>query len=127
MNLHAVVRGAIRRVNPDIAIELHRSTGYTTNAAGKRENEYLTLSGRGQVQALSGPELAHVNNVNLQDVVRGVYLYGNWQGVVRADAKGGDVLLFPQVPGAQIQSWRVYQVLETWPEWCKVAVVLQKD
>lgn len=125
MDLHGLVRGAIQTVNPDITATLLRSTGYSTGASGKQTPTYASLSGAAQVQPAGWKDLQQLNALNIQGVARSVYLYGNWMGVVRVDDKGGDVLNFPQIPGAAVQSWKVVAVPETWPDWCRVLVVLQ--
>lgn len=126
MNLHAMVRGVISTVNPDTTITLKRSTGYTTGANGKQVASYADpVSGPAQIQAMGGGDLKHMNDLNITGVMRKVYLYGNWMGVVRADKTGGDILTFPQVPGATPQDWKIVNVFETWPDWCAVGVVLQ--
>jgi hypothetical protein len=60
-----------------------------------------------------------------------VYAFGDVEGVVRPDLKGGDVLLFPQTCGRDPQTWLVVHVFETWaPDaagWCSVLVALQED
>ena len=131
MNLHAIVRGAISSVNPDRLITWRVNTGYVTDSAGARVPSYTDLTGQSaQIQALSGEDLQHPSLLNVQGVKRAVYMFGNAQGVVRPDAKGGDLLLFPQVLGGADQSWLVVCALETWtPDvagWCKLAVVLQE-
>lgn len=130
LNLHGVVRGVINVVNPDQYGQWLASTGYTLDAAGKPASTFAApATVPMQVQALTGSELRHPDFLNVQGVKRAVYLYGNVQGLVRIDAKGGDLLLFPQVLGGDIYTWRVVVVLETWtpttPGWCKVGVVLQ--
>jgi hypothetical protein len=65
--------------------------------------------------------LVQTSNVNLQDVTRAFYIRGNAQGIVRPFSKGGDLI---QVNGSM---WLVVQVLETWPDWSKVAATLQRD
>lgn len=125
MNLHSIVRGAINAVNPDIQATLLRSTGYTTDAAGKQVPTFTTLTGKIQVQAVGAKDLEHTDYLNIQGVMRSVYLLGNWAGLVRADQKGGDILQFPQVPGGEVQDWRVINVPETWPDWSRVIVWLQ--
>jgi len=125
VNLHAIVRGAITSVNPDIPATLLRSNGYVTGADGKQVPVFLSFSGKIQVQGVSGKDLEHTDNLNIQGVLRTVYLVGNWAGVVRADQKGGDIMKFPQVPGAAVQDWRVVSIKETWPDWCSVIVCLQ--
>lgn len=125
MNLRNIVNRVTQTVNPNLTIDLLRSDGYTTAANGKQAPAFLTLSGAAQVQGLAAKDLQHMNNLNIQGVLRKVYLYGNWMGVVRSDAKGGDVLVFPQAPGMPDQQWKVVTVFETWPDWCAVGVVLQ--
>ncbi len=127
MNLHGIVRAAIITVNPDIVATLRASSGYDTAASGKRTPTYNDSEARIQVQALAGKDLAHVNNLGIQGVLRKVYMYGNYNGVVRADKKGGDLLIFPQAPGADPQTWMAVAVLESWPDWTSLAVWLQSD
>lgn len=127
LNMHGMVRGAIQAVNTDIAATLRRSTGYTTDAAGKRTPVYADTTGRVQEQALSSAELKHVNDLNIQGVIRKVYMYGNWGGPIRADATGGDLLVFPRVKGGPAVTWKIVTTFETWTDsgWCAVGVVLQ--
>jgi hypothetical protein len=132
LNLHAVVRPAINAVNPDLYGTWQQSTGATSQTNFKRTPNFTTFTNVPmQVQAMSGGDLQKVNYLNLEKVTRAVYLYGNPQGVVRVDAKGGDLLLFPQLLGGDIYTWLVFNVLEPWTSsiegggWTKVAVVLQ--
>lgn len=126
MNLHGIVRGAITTVNPDIPITWRASTGYASDAAGKQVPAYAAdLTIQAQVQALAGDDLAHINMLNMQGIFRTVYMYGNKQGIVRPEARGGDILLFPQVPGGTVNTWLVVAVPETWPDWCRVIACLQ--
>ena len=128
-----MVRAAITTVNPDILALWRRSTGYTVDAAFKQQPTYQLISGVPiQVQALSANRLYHALTgspafVSMEPVLRQVYMYGNPQGIVRVDVKGGDLLGFAQVPGARIETWKIFQVYETWPDWACVGVVLQDD
>ncbi len=125
INLRAIANSAIQQINPNIIGTLLRSTGYTTQPGGKRAPTFATLTGEIQVQAIGAKDLEHMNFLNIQGVMRLVYIWGNWAGVVRADQKGGDILQFPQIPGSEVQDWRVVNVKETWPTWSSVIVVLQ--
>jgi hypothetical protein len=125
MNLHGIVRGAIQAINPDIPATLLRSNGYTTSPAGKQIPAFLTFTGKIQVQGVNTNDLKHIDSLNIQGELRTVYLRGNWAGVIRADQKGGDIMKFPQSPGAPAQDWRVVTSKENWPDWCAVIVVLQ--
>lgn len=129
INMHALVRGVINTINSDITATLKRNTGYTTGPSGKQVPTYATVTenGNAQVQALGASELRHMNDLNIQGVMRKVYLYGDWGGPVRADAVGGDLLTFPRIRGGAAVDWKIVTVFETWTDsdWCAVGVVLQ--
>src|ERR1700741_178398 len=126
MNLRLLANTVIQTVNPDISINWIRSTGgYTTDATGPRTPTTNTTTVMGNVQGLNAKDLAHTDGLNIQGVLRSVHLYGNVQGVVRADQQGGDVLQFSEVPGGPLRNWRVVLVSESWPDWCRVIVWLQ--
>jgi hypothetical protein len=129
MNLHDIVRGGVTTVNPDIPGILRQSTGFTVDpATGRPVPAYTDYPNVPlQVQALSSKDLKHVNYLGIQGVRRSVYMYGNTQGINRPNAEGGDLLIFPEQPGAAPQTWLVAIVFETWPDWCRVGVTLQTD
>jgi hypothetical protein len=128
VNLHGIVRGAIQTVNPDVMVPYYKSSGYTVGGSFKQAPTYApVVNVPCQIQALTGKDLRHTELQNIQGVLRAVYMYGNTQGLVRIEAKGGDLLRFAQVPGGTIYTWLVVAVLETWPDWSKVAVSLQLD
>jgi hypothetical protein len=111
--------------NPNVCINWIQSTGCVTNNAGKRTPTFITLSVEAQIQALSTSDLEHTDGLNITNVMRTVYLYGNAAGVVRADNIGGDILVFPEIPSSSNKNWLITKVVETWPEWSKVIVSLQ--
>lgn len=120
MNLHAIVSGAIGTVNPHVKALVRYSTGYTIAPGGKQIPTYNDVPNQDvQMQALSGKDLAFLQNLNVQGVQRALYMYGDTQGVVRPRAKGGDLVVI----GSDV--WKVVTVLETWPDWSKVGVTLQ--
>jgi hypothetical protein len=126
MNVRGIANSAIQVVNPNISAGYQASTGYTLDAAGKQTPSYAaSVSVEVQVQAVKGKDLEHVANLNMQHVYRNVRAYGNRQGVVRPDGKGGDLFTFAQIPGGTVQTWLVVAVLETWPDWCSLIVCLQ--
>jgi hypothetical protein len=122
MNPHGIVRGAIGAVNPMIFATVGSSTGYTTNADGSRVPTYaVTPDVPIQVQALTGKEIERLNNLGIQGVLRAVYMTGSANGIVRKYGEGGDLLTFNG------QTWLATTVLESWPDWTKLAVTLQMD
>lgn len=130
MNLHSLVSGAISAVNPHVPVTLkQQNAGYTTAPDGGRTPLYTTSAQIAQMQALSAREIAHLDGLNIQGVLRKAYLTGDWQGVYRPGNQGGDLLVFgstADVPAnLQGTTWRVVQVLETWADWCALAVQLQ--
>jgi hypothetical protein len=119
MNLHAMVAPLIGRVNPFISGTLRQSTGYTTAADGTQIPQYRDWPVSLQVQELTTNDLQKLDGLNIQGIRNGVYLNGNWNGVVRASREGGDILLFDG------QIWLVAVVVESWPNWTRLGVVQQ--
>jgi hypothetical protein len=115
MDLHLAARG-VTVVTPDILATLRQSSGYTTDAAGKQHPTSTTATGMIQVQGITAKETAQVPAKNQNDVLRKVYLEGDWSAVARASMKGGDIFEFGGF------SWLVVQITETWPDWCSVIV-----
>jgi hypothetical protein len=125
MDLHSLVSGLVSAVNPETPADLYSNLGYTIGASGKQSPTYDDpIKGSIQVQALSGQQLQHLNNLNISGVLRKAYLGGDWQSVVRSTMKGGDKFVFSHA-GIADGTWLVVQVLETWPDWCCVALQLQ--
>jgi hypothetical protein len=122
VNLSSIANSVITSVTPNLFGAVRVSTGYTTEADGTRTPTMQTFPNISmQVQALSGADLKQMDNLDLQAVVRAVYLNGTIEGLDRPAGKGGDIILFNN------QVWLVTQVLEPWDAggWCKVAVTLQ--
>ncbi len=128
-NLHGIVGGAIDALNPRFTGVWRRSTGSTTASDGTRTPSYSDSTVMMRVQALSARDLKHESFLNMEGVKRSVSMFSNAQGVVRPDAKGGDILQFPADRGGANRDWLVVAVFETWtPDaagWCRVGVVLQ--
>ena len=122
MNLRAIANNTSVIVNPNVTVTVLVSTGYTIGSGLKQVPSYATpISGPAQIQALDSVELRHLDKLNIQGVRRAAYLRENLAGIIRPDSKGGDII---QISG---RDWLVVKVLETWPNWTKVAIVLQGD
>lgn len=123
MNLHAIVRGAITAVNPDISATYYKSIGNAVDANYKQTPKYQTFRNvRIQVQALAEGALlglAQTDSLNLEHVVYKVYMYGNTQGIVRPSQQGGDLLQFYG------KTFLVTKVMELWPDWSSIMVTEQ--
>lgn len=132
LNLHSAARGMIQAVNADISATYLQSTGYTLNASGQQVATYAQAKTvQIQVQPPSGRDLQHMEFLNLQGVVRTVFLYSNPQAVDRINVQGGDLLQFPQFHGEPVDNWLVTYVDQTWDVgltgWTKLIVTLQTD
>ena len=127
MNIRGIANKYIQVPNKNQFINWVQSNGYVTDDAGNRTPMTLTLTVEAQIQALSATDLKHIDGLNITGVMRSVYMYGNAAGVVRADQIGGDILVFPEVPGGCNKNWLINQVIETWSDWCHVIVTLQVD
>jgi hypothetical protein len=126
MKIRTIANAAIQGINADQYVTWVQNSGYTTAPDGDRTPTQVSIQVRANVQALSGSDLRHVDGLNIQGVMRSVYLYGDVEGIVRADGKGGDMLQFAMTPGGEVHNWLVTQVIETWARWCKVIVTLQQ-
>jgi hypothetical protein len=121
MNLHKIVAGSIATVNPHQRAVLEISTGYTTNADGSRVPSYANpIIVTAQVQFLSEAELQHLASLNIQGSTRSIYLSGELNAVQRLTQVGGDLITL-----GDGTLWLTTAVMEQWPDWCKVSVVMQ--
>lgn len=119
MNLHSIANGAISAVNPNVLAVLKQSTGYLTMPDGERVPQYSATYGGIQLQPMSSTDLRRDNFVNIQGVMKSAYLDGNWSAIIRSSIKSGDVFV---IDGHE---WKVIAAPENWPDWSKVALVLQ--
>lgn len=122
MNVRQLANSAITAVNPNIVVSVLRSTGYTVDANRRQVPSYAAaVTGPAQVQALSGSDLKQLEGLNIQGVMRAIYLRGVLAGVIRPSNTGGDLIL---IDG---QKWLVVKVLEPWAGWTKAVIVLQES
>lgn len=127
MNLHGLVSGVIATINPFVSATVKRSTGYTTNPDGSQVPTYTIFPISAQVQALTYTDITHLDSLSIQGVRRAIYLTGNVMGIVRADRRGGDLIVFPDGTLPEGDVWLAAIALETWDTWCKIAITLQTD
>lgn len=122
MDLRGIANGAITTVNPNETVTVLRSTGYTIGAGARQVPSYAApVVGPGQVQALDADDIAQLDGLNIQGVIRAIYLRGTLAGVVRPDGTGGDIVKRKN----ETETWLVVKVLESWPDWTKAAIVRQ--
>ena len=120
MNLHNVVRGAVTSINQDVTATLKINKGYTTAADGTRTPSFETYNNiEIQVQNLNNDALQHSSNLNSQTLQGTVFIPRTINGIVRRDAKGGDILIFNS------KTWIVTHVQESWEGWSKAIVTMQ--
>lgn len=124
MNLHAMVSGAIATINPFITIVIQPSSGYTTNADGSQLPSYgAPITTQAQRQALQYNDIVQIDGLNIQGQKCKLYLNGSWNGIVRVNKKGGDLITFPDG-----SVWLVALVSENWSDvdgWVSIVCVLQ--
>ena len=128
MDLRTIANGVSNAVNGNIIVTVQRSIGFTIGTGRKQVPTYATgVTGPAQVQALDGSELKQIASLNLQGVIKGIYLRGALAGVVRPNQVGGDlVTISSPAPPQWVGSWLVVKVLESWPLWTKAVIVLQE-
>jgi len=127
VNLRGLANSAIQGINPNTPMTVRISDGtYTIDPATLRQvPNYIEYPAMGNVQALDGDDLGQVNYLNIQGTIRAVYLYGSVSGVIRPDSVSVSRLIFSSNESGvtKEREWNVFKVLESWQNWCKVAVV----
>ena len=122
MDIRSIANGAIVSVNPNEIVSVLKSTGYTIGAGARQIPTYATaVTGPAQVQALDADDIAQLSGLNIQGVIRAIYLKGVLSGVIRPDGTGGDLVM----RNNGTETWLVVRVLEGWSTWTKAAIVLQ--
>lgn len=110
MNLHAMARGIIPTVNPDIKVTVRASNGYTTATDGTQQPTYNEVTNViCQMQPLSSGEIKHLDGLNIQGDIRGFWFNGTIRGINRPLKKGGDLIIL-----ADGSKWLVVHVFEDW-------------
>ena len=122
MDLRGLANAVTSTVNPNETVTVLRSTGYTIGAGAKQVPSYAApVDGPGQVQALDADDIKQLDGLNIQGVIRAIYLRGTLAGVIRPDGTGGDIVKRKN----ETETWLVVKVLESWPDWTKAAIVRQ--
>lgn len=120
MNLHRSVRGAIGSINPFIPAIVQVSDGFEIGPGRKQIPKYLPDQPVSiQLQPLSSDDLKHVDGMNLQGLLKSIHVDGNYYGVNREKAIGGDLFIIGS------ETWLVIGPLELWPQWSRLLVQLQ--
>ena len=120
MDLRGISNSVSDTVNPNIAVSVQASTGYTIGSGLKQVPSYASpVTGFAQVQALTESDLRHLDGLNIQGATQSIILRGALDAVVRVTSKGGDLVT---ING---QTWLTVAVLEQWPLWTRAALQLQ--
>jgi len=133
LNLHAAVRSVIPGVKADTVAYWYVNKGPT--ALGNGGRQVATYEPAVQVmvqqQPPSGRDIQFINMLQLQGVIRSVWMFSNPGGINRANQVGNDLLMFPQWPGGPLDVWKVARPDENWDVssggFSKVYAVLQTD
>lgn len=124
MDLNGIVSGYVASVNPQLKCSLQRSLGYSTDESGNRAPYYdVPIDLYLQAQALQYNDLMQISGMNIQGKKLAMYIEGDWEGLVRSDNKGGDLITLPDGT-----VWLCTLVLENWSAsagWTKICAVLQ--
>lgn len=127
MDLRTVANGAAQSVNENMIVTVTASTGFTMGAGLRQVPAYAAgVTGPAQLQALDGADLKQLDGLNIEGIIRAIYLRGVLNGVIRANSTGGDkVVIASPAPVMYRGTWLVTKVLEAWPLWTKCAITLQ--
>lgn len=130
INLRGIANAAIQSINPNQQITIGLPNGYAIDPDTLIQiPAYTTMVAPGNVQTLSSDDLKQVDSLNIEGTLRCIYLYGNFNGILRPDNQPNVTMTFVTNESGETRAreWNVFKVLEVWSTWCKVAVVLQAD
>ncbi|MEX9215660.1 hypothetical protein AB7W40_09995 [Providencia rettgeri] len=120
MNLRNIANTLTQGINPNLTIIGRRYKGYATGEGRRQIPEYYPDEQVvAQIQPLSDGELRHIDGLNLQGVVKCLYINGDYYGVNRTLKKGGDLFI---ING---DTWLVVDPIELWADWSRVIICLQ--
>lgn len=121
----ALAGPVVAAVNPLTPASVRFSSGSTTNPDGTQNAKYLTpdMPVSAQVQPVSFRDIQQIEHLNLQGMRVSIYLFGELDGLVRVNKKGGDLITIASGPHRGV--YLVAMVLEQWNDWVKVAATLQ--
>lgn len=120
MNLRGMANSIIAGVNPNQEAVLKINSGSAVDKSGAVapcfEEKPITI----QLQSISSADLEHLNLVNQQGQFIYAYLTGQIAAIRRSQGKGAERVIFTAYGENETSEWMVKQVLESYPEWCKV-------
>lgn len=126
MNLRGTANSVTTAINPNITGAWLQSAGYTVGADFKQVPSYNTYADLLlQVQELTQADIRQMDGLNIQGVLKVVYINGLPLGVARTLGQGGDLLQFPLAGESTVRDWLVVRVKEQYPDWASVIVCLQ--
>ena len=122
MNLHSIVAPLIAAINPSSFITVKQSNGYTTAPDGEQIPQYTLVQIVADVQGLDAAGLRLVESLGIQGISRRVWVNGQFGGLVRATAKGGDI-----IEDQNGNTWKITAVPEGWDGsgWCSFVMTMQ--
>lgn len=125
MNLHGLIAPYVGAVNPLVPVAALISSGQSApSPSGVVSPVYSQqISLLGQIQPITWRDLQQLEGINLGGVRWKIYLNGEVDGIVRAEKKGGDLIIIPT--GRHSGTWLVSQVLEQYPDWVCAAITFQ--
>jgi hypothetical protein len=126
MNLRSIANSVTTAINPNITGTWQQSTGYTVGTDFKQVPAYDTYENLPiQVQELTQSDIRMMDGLNIQGVLKVVYINELPLGVVRTLGQGGDILQFPLAGETTVRNWLVVRVKEQYPDWASVIVCIQ--
>lgn len=115
-----MAQGAIQTVLSDRVLSIKKYSGITRNGDGERVPTYTTISGMGNVQALSSNALSYAEKMGLQGQMLSVYsLAPNFLTASMQGATGGDLITLDGV------DWLVVSLVEAYPTYCHAIIQRQ--
>ncbi len=120
MNLRGIANSVITSINPNIDAVLRVNEGYTVDDTGKQIPRFSEVPITVQPQSLSTQDLEHLNLMSQQGQFIYAYANGRISALRRSLGKGSEQIVFTPYGEDVPVTWKVKQVIESYPDWVKV-------
>lgn len=120
INVRGLANMAIQTVNPNMPAVLRVNMGYQVAPGGVQTPVFDEFDVTIQAQSLSSQEKFNLDLINKQGEFISVYVAGAVHAIRRIEKQGSSELIFRPYGEETDATWRVDQVMESYPQWSRL-------
>ena len=120
INVRGLANMAIQAVTPTRGALLRGNAGFEVAPGGVQVPKFEEHDVAIQAQSLSSQEKFNLDLINKQGEFISVYVVGAVHAIRRIENKGSSELIFKPYGEETDATWRVDQVMESYPQWSRL-------